>query len=111
AFQYREACRNLARMDKEALKHKLDVLREHCEAIDCPYEQIEKTTLNSVKQTRDGRDGSTTPSELVDFYADEASIGIDQGIFSLQNVTDPDVFDLLASEVIPQVDRIAVAGR
>src|SRR2546421_369432 len=50
-------------------------------------------------------------ARLLNFYADEASIGIDQGIFSLQNVTDPDVFDLLASEVIPQVDRIAVAGR
>jgi len=109
--QYGDACNLFARLGKEALQHKLDVLREHCEALGRPYEQIEKTTLNSVKLTRDGRDGSTTPAALVDFYADEASIGIDQGIFSLQNVTDPDVFDLLASEVIPQVDRIAVAGR
>ncbi|HAH00495.1 MAG TPA: LLM class F420-dependent oxidoreductase, partial [Ktedonobacter sp.] len=38
-------------------------------------------------------------------------IGIDQGIFSLQNVTDPEVFDILATDVIPQVDRIVVAGR
>src|SRR5437016_6007126 len=109
--QYGDACNLFARLGKEALQHKLDVLREHCEALGRPYEQIEKTTLNSVKLTRDGRDESTTPVALVDFYADQASIGIDQGIFSLQNVTDPEVFDLLASEVIPQVDRIAVAGR
>jgi len=109
--QYGDACNLFARLGKEALQHKLDVLREHCEALGRPYEQIEKTTLNAVKLTRDGRDGSTTPTALVDFYADQASMGIDQGIFSLQNVTDPEVFDLLASEVIPQVDRIAVAGR
>ena len=27
------------------------------------------------------------------------------------NVTDPEVFDLLATEVVPQVEKIAVAGR
>jgi F420-dependent oxidoreductase-like protein len=109
--QYADACNLFARLGKATLQHKLDVLREHCEALGRPYEQIEKTTLDSVKLTRDGRDGSTTPAAMVDFYADLASIGIDQGIFSLQNVSDPEVFDLLATEVIPQVDRIVVAGR
>ncbi len=43
--QYADACNLFARMGKNVLQHKLDVLREHCEKIGRPYEQIEKTTL------------------------------------------------------------------
>jgi hypothetical protein len=38
-------------------------------------------------------------------------MGIDQAIFSLPNVYEPEVFDLLATEVIPQAEKIPVAGR
>jgi len=109
--KYGDACNLFARMGKEVLQHKLDVLREHCENEGRPYEQIEKTTLDSFHLTRDGRDGSQTPAALVDFFGQLAEMGIDQAIFSLRNVSDPQVFDLLATEVIPQVERIAVAGR
>ena len=67
--------------------------------------------LDSIKLTRDGRDGSITPAAVVEFFAELAFMGIDQAIFSLQNVSDLGVFDLLATEVIPQVNKIAVAGR
>ena len=109
--QYGDACNLFARMGKQVLQHKLDILREHCQAVRRPYEQIEKTTLDSIKLTRDGRDGSITPAAAVEFFAELASMGIDQAIFSLRNVTDPEVFDLLATEVIPQVNKITVAGR
>jgi len=109
--QYGDACNLFARLGKQVLQHKLDILREHCQAVGRPYEQIEKTTLDSIKLTRDGRDGSITPAAAVEFFAELASMGIDQAIFSLRNVSDPGVFDLLATEVIPQVNKIAVAGR
>ena len=109
--QYGDACNLFARMGKQVLQHKLDILREHCQAVRRPYEQIEKTTLDSIKLTRDGRDGSITPAAAVEFFAELASMGIDQAIFSLQNVSDPGVFDLLATEVIPRVNKITVAGR
>jgi F420-dependent oxidoreductase-like protein len=109
--QYGDACNIFARLGKEALQHKLNVLRGHCQAVGRPYEQIEKTTLDSILLTRDGRGGSITPAAAVESFAELASLGIDQAIFSLQNVTDPEVFDLLATEVIPQVNKIAVAGR
>ena len=109
--QYGDACNLFARLGKQVLQHKLDILREHCQAVGRPYEQIEKTTLDSIKLTRDGRDGSITPAAAVEFFAELASMGIDQAIFSLQNVSDPGVFDLLATEVIPRVNKITVAGR
>jgi len=109
--KYADACNLFARMGKEVLQHKLDILREHCENEGRPYEQIEKTTLDFFILTRDGRNGSQTPAALVESFAELAAMGIDQAIFSLGNVTDHEVFDLLATEVIPQVEKIVVAGR
>ena len=90
---------------------KLGVLREHCQAVGRPYEQIEKTTLSSFNLTRDGRNGSTTPAALLEELAQQAALGIDQAIFSLQNVYDIEPFDLLANEVVPAAKNIQVAGR
>ena len=52
-----------------------------------------------------------TPSAAVDYFGELAAMGIDQAIFSMRNVYDPTVFELLATEVVPQVEKIAVAGR
>jgi F420-dependent oxidoreductase-like protein len=109
--KYADACNLFARMGDDVLKQKLQVLREHCEAVGRPYEQIEKTTLDTLYVTRDGQKGSITPSAAVERFAHLADLGIDQAIFNMPNVSDPDVFELLATEVIPHVERLAVAGR
>ncbi len=109
--QYGDACNLFARLPPPELKRKLDILREHCAAIGRPYEEIEKTTLSSYRLTRDGRNGSTTPTALLEHLAQLAELGIDQAIFSLQNVSDLEPFDLLATEVVPAAEKIAVAGR
>ena len=109
--QYADACNIFARMDDNFLQNKLDVLRRHCQAIGRPYEQIEKTTLSVISLTRDGRNGSMTPAAAIEYFASLAALGIDQAIFSMPNVYDLDVFDLFATEVIPEVNKLAVAGR
>jgi F420-dependent oxidoreductase-like protein len=109
--QYGDACNVFARLPLPELKRKLDILREHCAAIGRPYEEIEKTTLSSYRLTRDGRNGSTTPAALLEHLAQLAELGIDQAIFSLQNVSDLEPFDLLATEVVPAAEKIPVAGR
>lgn len=109
--QYGDACNIFARIGKEALDHKLNVLREHCQALGRPYEEIEKTTLDNFNLTSDGRNGTTSPNQAIDQFAALAEQGIDQAIFSLQNVADPEVFDLLATRVVPEVEKIKVAGR
>lgn len=109
--QYGDACNLFARLGDDVLQRKFDILREHCEAVGRPYEQIEKTTLDHLHITRDGRDGTMTPAAVVEHFGHLASMGIDQGIFSLRNVSDPEVFELLATEVVPQVEKIRVAGR
>ncbi len=109
--QYGDACNLFARIGKDELKHKLDVLRDHCQALGRPYEEIEKTTLDSFRLTSDGRDNSVSPNAAIDMFGALAEQGIDQAIFSLQNVADLEAFDLLATKVVPEVEKIKVAGR
>jgi F420-dependent oxidoreductase-like protein len=109
--QYADACNLFARIGKEELKRKLGILQDHCQTVGRPYEQIEKTTLDVVRISRDGKDGTLSPSAAIDYFADLASQGIDHALFSMPNVYDLDVFDILATEIIPAVDKIQTSGR
>lgn len=109
--QYADACNIFARIGKDELQRKLQILREHCEAIGRPYEQIEKTTLDSLKITRNGGGDAITPAQAIDRFAELAALGIDQAIFSLRNVSDLEPFDLLMTEIVPAVSKIVPAGR
>ncbi len=109
--QYGDGCNLFARLGDGQLKHKLDVLRDHCQSIGRPYEEIEKTTLDSFRLSRDGSNGSMTPAAAIEHFASLAAMGIDQAIFSMPNVYDLEPFDLLATEIIPVVEKIQVAGR
>ncbi|MBV9711365.1 MAG: LLM class F420-dependent oxidoreductase, partial [Ktedonobacteraceae bacterium] len=59
----------------------------------------------------DGRNGSMTPAAMIERLRNLAAMGIDQAIFSLRNVADLEPFDLLTTEIIPEVEKIQVAGR
>jgi F420-dependent oxidoreductase-like protein len=109
--QYADACNLFARMGEEVLRKKLDILREHCATLGRPYEEIEKTTLNSLNITRDGRDGSITPAQAIEVFQQQAAIGIDHAIFNTPRVHEPEFFDLVGAEIIPAVEKITVAGR
>ena len=109
--QYGDGCNLFARLGDDVLKHKLDVLRDHCQSIGRPYEEIEKTTLDFMQLSRDGSKGSMTPAAAIEHFASLAAMGIDQAIFSMPNVSDLEPFDILATEIIPAVNKIQVAGR
>src|SRR5438094_9298267 len=74
--QYGDACNLFARLGDDQLKHKLDVLRDHCQSIGRPYEEIEKTTLDVIHLTRDGRNGTMTPAAAIEHFASLAAMGI-----------------------------------
>ncbi|HZC07346.1 MAG TPA: LLM class F420-dependent oxidoreductase [Ktedonobacterales bacterium] len=109
--QYADACNLFARLGNDTLLHKLDVLRGHCESVGRPYAEIEKTTLSNINMTRDGRDGTATPAQVIEQFASLAEMGIDQAIFNTPRVAEPEFFDLMAAEVIPAVEKMPVAGR
>jgi len=108
--QYGDACNIFLRLGKDEVKRKLDVLREHCDKLGRPYEQIEKTTLDTIRLSRDGRNGTLSPSAAIDHFAEQAAIGVDQAIFNSPDVTNLEFFDVLA-QIAPEVEKIPVAGR
>lgn len=109
--KYGDACNFFIRFGDNTLGQKLEVLREHCEAVGRPYEAIEKTTLHTITLTRDGRDGTFSPAQLIEQFAALAEQGIDQAIFSLRNEYESEPFEMLETLVVPAVEKLAVAGR
>jgi alkanesulfonate monooxygenase SsuD/methylene tetrahydromethanopterin reductase-like flavin-dependent oxidoreductase (luciferase family) len=112
--QYGDACNLFARMGDETLRHKLDVLREHCDAVGRPYEEIEKTalmSLNIMHADGAGGAGAVTAAEAVARLADLAALGFEHVILNTSAVYDPLFFDIVGAEVIPAAEQLAVAGR
>jgi F420-dependent oxidoreductase-like protein len=110
--KYGDACNLFVRMGEDVLKHKLEVLRGHCEAEGRPYEEIEKTSLDNVLVTRDGQgDMAMSPQQAIDYFGNLAQLGFDHALISMRNVSDPDAFDVFRDEVVPAVHEITPAGR
>ncbi len=84
---------------------KLTVLREQCEVLNRPYSDIEKTTFFTPPVTRDGH---LDPAAL-DEIAALADLGFDE--IMVRQASDPATFEILATELVPAVNRMPVAGR
>lgn len=87
------------------LREKLEIVRGHCQALNRPYEQIEKTTLFMTPVAQNGR---LDPAAL-DYIRALGELGVDE--IMIRAPTDPATFDLLATELLPIVEKIPVAGR
>ncbi len=89
--------------DGPRIAHKYAVLREHCERLGRPYDEIERTTLQSVSVTADGAGGTETPGRIVERFGELADAGAQHVIFSVRNVGDVSKLELLGRSVIPQL--------
>jgi F420-dependent oxidoreductase-like protein len=105
--QYADACNIGGRGGMDELRRKLEILRAHCQAVGRPYEQIEKTTGDLLKISRDGRDNTTTPSAVLEKFGQLAELGFEHVIVSISD-DDPASFDLLATDILPAAQKIPV---
>ncbi len=105
--RYADAC-NLFAFDLEQVRHKLDVLRQHCEAEGRDYDAIEKTTLGLPPVSRDGTEGTISINEAVERIGALAELGIEHHMIG--RPSSDEAFDLLATELLPRVQSIAVAA-
>jgi alkanesulfonate monooxygenase SsuD/methylene tetrahydromethanopterin reductase-like flavin-dependent oxidoreductase (luciferase family) len=99
--QYADACNVFG--GPTGIHHKYNVLRQHCEALGRPYEDIERSTLQSVRISPDGSPGTETPSQVVDRFGELADAGAQHVIFSVRDVWDTSKLELLGSAVLPQL--------
>jgi F420-dependent oxidoreductase-like protein len=99
--RYADACNVFGGPDM--LRHKFEVLREHCVDVGRDYASIERTNLSSVSISSDGRAGSLTPSAFVERLAAWAEAGAQHTIVSVRNVWDVAKLELIGRDVIPYI--------
>ncbi len=97
--QYADACNLFTAMGTEALQHKLDVLKKHCDAVGRPYEEIERTTLGTVNLAADGM----SAAQVIETCRSLAGVGIQHAIFNMPNVHEIKPLEQFGQEIIPAV--------
>jgi F420-dependent oxidoreductase-like protein len=81
----------------ERIAHKYAILREHCERLGRPYDEIERSTLQSVDLDRE------SPAEVVERFGALGEGGAQHVIFSVRGVSDLSRLERIGAEVLPQL--------
>ncbi|HEX4897805.1 MAG TPA: LLM class flavin-dependent oxidoreductase, partial [Candidatus Limnocylindrales bacterium] len=84
----------------EKIHHKYEVLRRHCEAVGRPFEEIERSNLQSVNVDPSGAGGTETPAQVTDRFAELADAGAQHVIFSVRDVWQTDKLELLGRTLL-----------
>jgi F420-dependent oxidoreductase-like protein len=101
--QYADACNVFG--DGPRIHHKYEVLRRHCEAIGRDPDEIERSTLQSIRLTV-ADDPGESPQQVVDRFGELADAGAQHVIFSVRDVWRPEVMEILGSQVLPAVHAL-----
>jgi F420-dependent oxidoreductase-like protein len=96
--QYADACNIFGGPDQ--LTHKFSVLRERCAEVGRPFEEIERTNLQSVDLR------SETPAQIVDRFATLAEVGVQHVILNMAGVSDPSNIETFGREILPKVHAL-----
>jgi alkanesulfonate monooxygenase len=99
--KYADAC-NVPGMGGDMVRHKLNVLREHCEREGRNYDDIEKTVITVMNV---GLDGSTS-GQLVEQLGQLAEAGAQTAIGALIGVENIKPIEAMGKEVIPQMAKL-----
>src|SRR5438105_1432979 len=81
----------------ERIRHKYAVLREHCERLGRPYDEIERSTLQGIDLERE------SPAEVVDWFGQLGEGGAQHVIASVRGVAQLGPLERIGAEVIPQL--------
>ena len=100
--QYADACNLFAYAGPDVIRHKLDVLRGHCEDVGCTYEEIEKTALGTVNLVPEGM----TAEGVIELCRELGEAGIEYPIFNIPTVHEVEPLETFAEEIIPAVAEL-----
>ena len=100
--QYGDAC-NVGWGNPESVHHKLDVLRQRCEEVGRPFEEIEITTLADVDIATSDEPRKPSPAQIVDQFGALADVGVQHVLFSLPGVENTAKLERLGTDVFPHV--------
>lgn len=97
--KYANACNFDGGLGVEGLRHKLNVLRGHCDELGRNYDHIEKTVVTGANLVPGGR----TAADIVDYCQTMRAVGIDHVIFNMTNLHDLTPIETFGQSVIPAV--------
>ena len=104
--QYAQAT-DLWLSDPDQIRHKLDVLRRHCDAVGRDPDQIERYARVDLTMPH-GEEGEVAPAPiLLDRIAATAAAGADAIVVPLPRMAEPGVIEQFGSEVITPARGIA----
>ena len=101
--QYADACNVFG--GPEAIHHKYEVLREHCQSIGRDPDEIERSVLQSVRLDLGDGNGEGA-GQIVDRFGELADAGAQHVIFSVRDVWRPEVMETLRRDVLPLLARL-----
>ena len=87
----------------EKIHHKWEVLRRHCEAVGRPFEEIERSTLQGVRISKDGSGGNETPDQVIERFGELGDAGAQHILFSVRDIWQTDKLELLGSTLLTQL--------
>jgi hypothetical protein len=95
--KYADACNLFPGPDQ--IRHKVAVLREHCEREGRDFDSIEKTSMYRM----DVGPGGERVGQVVDELGALAEVGIQTAIGAVRDVASIEPLQIIGSEVIPQI--------
>lgn len=100
--QYADACNVFG--GPQAIHHKYEVLRRHCENVGRDPDEIERSTLQTVRLADDGSGApGDTEAQVVDRFGELWDAGAEHVIFSLRDVWRIDPIERIGRDVIPRL--------
>ncbi|MBA3875465.1 MAG: LLM class F420-dependent oxidoreductase [Anaerolinea sp.] len=96
--QYADACNVFGGPEK--IHHKYEVLRRHCAALGRPFDEIERSTLQTVNVDPNGAGGAETPVQVTDRFAELGDAGAQHVLFSVRDVWRIEKLELLGRTLL-----------
>jgi F420-dependent oxidoreductase-like protein len=97
--EYADACNLFTYGGADLIRHKLGVLRRHCEDVGRDYEEIERTALGTVNFAQDGM----TEDTVIGLCRELSEAGIQHLIFNMPNVHEIRPLEAFGERIIPAV--------
>ena len=99
--KYADACNLFG--DPEVQKQKLGILKQHCDTIGRPYEEILRTANSRIVVTSKGENGGLTPAQALEQVRALGEAGVQLVNFSMPNVSTIEPLEIFGREIIPTV--------
>jgi F420-dependent oxidoreductase-like protein len=97
-----DACNLIAYAGPQILRRKLEILKQHCEAVGRPFDEIERTALGGIHFGPD----AMSAQQVIAYCGMIASAGIQHLILAMPDIHDVNIIEELGRQVIPNVAHL-----